>query len=125
MSQSDESDSSAASICLQGVQAREDSWRIVGSLPADENYFSALVEATEPNNYVDGVVCGGRFYTVRVRIFSWTEATQEEQAISRIANGDEYTDEDGDFDYKVAEMPKLVWQMVYGQIFAPISTEDP
>lgn len=118
------STSSVASLIITGVECRApESWTIVGQVAADDTYFSARV-MREPQNGQDGVVCNNTFFSVHVRIFdNLSEASPMETALMQRGNGQEYTDEDGDYDYMASEMPELLWQVIYGQLFAPVQRD--
>lgn len=119
-----ESSSSTASLVLDGILIEGREWRMVGKIPADDEHFSAIVkEECMDGGEKDGIVCGGLFYTINVRSFTFDDFTGEEQEVCAIGNGEHFTDEDGDFDYERAGMPELVWQLVYGKIFAPVADE--
>ena len=115
---------SEASLEIDGVQARSGSWEMAGRVTGDGKIFYARAAVTEqPPD--DGLILRGTFYEIRVKVYEEDEALSDMVGVlRRIGNGEHYVDDDGDFDYKAAEMPEAVWQTIYGRIFAPVTDDS-
>jgi hypothetical protein len=128
MSDAASTEDSVASLEIGGVQARSSSWEMAGRVTGDGKLFYARAAVTEQPPE-DGMILRGTFYEISVKVYDEDEAPCDMVGVlRRIGNGEHYLDEDGDFDYKAADMPEEVWQTIYGRIFAPVTDdcdEDP
>lgn len=83
------------------------------------------------------VLSGGKYYRVEIRGVEEPSRSQRRRhkgkpfvadplaaAIAAEKNAEEFTDEDGDFDYVKARWPVDIWQLAYGKVVAPIQESD-
>jgi hypothetical protein len=111
-----------------GVRVEDEGWVVAGVVSPTGEEFAAHVRA-QPlpllGSAGDGavVLCtAGECFGISVAV---SEALQgKDREVLELNNGEEFWDEDGDFDHTAAGMPVNVWRYIYGYIMAPVRLLD-
>jgi hypothetical protein len=109
-----------------GVRAEENAWTLAGAVCCSGEEFLVRVTLEQVGESrrrgERGVLLSTRGETFRV-CADVSEAIEEREVFD-LDNGEDFWDEDGDFDYVAAGMPVGLWRYIYGRIMAPVRIED-